>query len=171
MDNIHAPLTCTLAPLSLSNLCAEYLKDQFQFRLNVHSSDANTVATTPALPPLMLPVPLTSELDRIAVTLVDAFMNRDPTPTHRQCKCLHEHWKSCHDYPEAHTWEARDQENIEEEEAVRALITAEDDNYLAYDKACRIRQLNPRRWQEGYYRTDEGHVTRSCETPRSWDLT
>ncbi|KAF8258246.1 hypothetical protein EI94DRAFT_1815765 [Lactarius quietus] len=37
--------------------------------------------------------------------------------THRQRKCLHEHWKDCHDYPEAHTWETRDQKNIEEEEA------------------------------------------------------
>ncbi|KAF8262186.1 hypothetical protein EI94DRAFT_1704947 [Lactarius quietus] len=64
-----------------------------------------------------------------------------PTPTHRQRKCLHEHWKSCHDYPEAHTWETRDQKDIEEEEAVRALVAAEDNSYLAYDEACRVRQL------------------------------
>ncbi|KAF8268596.1 hypothetical protein EI94DRAFT_1800222 [Lactarius quietus] len=65
----------------------------------------------------------------------------NPTPTHRQRKCLHEHWKNCHDYPEAHTWESRAEEDIEEEEAVRALVAAEDDSYLAYDEACKIRQL------------------------------
>ncbi|KAF8259542.1 hypothetical protein EI94DRAFT_1813182 [Lactarius quietus] len=58
-----------------------------------------------------------------------------------QRKCLHEHWKNCHDYPEAHTWEARDQKDIEEEEAVRTLVAAEDDSYLAYDEAWRVRQL------------------------------
>ncbi|KAF8257138.1 hypothetical protein EI94DRAFT_1709541 [Lactarius quietus] len=63
------------------------------------------------------------------------------TKTQKQHKCLHEHWKNCYDYPEAHTWEARDQKDIEEEEAVRALVAAEDDSYLANDKACRVRQL------------------------------
>ncbi|KAF8258033.1 hypothetical protein EI94DRAFT_1816250 [Lactarius quietus] len=54
--------------------------------------------------------------------------------THRQRTCLHEHWKNCHDYPEAHTWETCDQKDIEEEKAVRALVAAEDDSYLAYDE-------------------------------------
>ena len=31
---------------------------------------------TPEAPPLMLPIPLTSELDRIALILVDAFLTR-----------------------------------------------------------------------------------------------
>ncbi|KAF8264873.1 hypothetical protein EI94DRAFT_1702908 [Lactarius quietus] len=61
--------------------------------------------------------------------------------TQKQHKCLHEHWKNCQDYPEAHTWEARDQKDIEEEEAVRALVAAEDDSYLTYDEACRVRQF------------------------------
>ncbi|KAF8258309.1 hypothetical protein EI94DRAFT_1815594 [Lactarius quietus] len=60
----------------------------------------------------------------------------------KQHKCLHEHWKNCHDYPEAHSWESRAEEDIEEEEAVRALVAAEDDSYLAYDEACRVRQLD-----------------------------
>ncbi|KAF8261948.1 hypothetical protein EI94DRAFT_1809544 [Lactarius quietus] len=60
--------------------------------------------------------------------------------TRRQRKCLHEHWKNCHDYPEAHTWESRAEEDIEEEEAVRALVAAEDDSYLAHDEACKVRQ-------------------------------
>ncbi|KAF8263595.1 hypothetical protein EI94DRAFT_1806949 [Lactarius quietus] len=68
-------------------------------------------------------------------------LQADPTPTHKQRKCLHEHWKNCHDYPEAHTWESRAEEDIEEEEAVRALVAAEDDSYLAYDEAYRVRQL------------------------------
>ncbi|KAF8263254.1 hypothetical protein EI94DRAFT_1807551 [Lactarius quietus] len=73
-----------------------------------------------------------------------AVLRSDPArnaTTHRQRKCLHERWKNCHDYPEAHTWETRDQKDIEEEEAVRALVAAEDDSYLAYDEACRVRQL------------------------------
>ncbi|KAF8258385.1 hypothetical protein EI94DRAFT_1708062 [Lactarius quietus] len=61
--------------------------------------------------------------------------------TQRQHKCLHEHWKNCQDYPEAHTWESRAEEEIEEEEAVRALVAAEDDSYLAYDEACKVRQF------------------------------
>ncbi|KAF8256606.1 hypothetical protein EI94DRAFT_1710807 [Lactarius quietus] len=61
--------------------------------------------------------------------------------TQRQHKCLHEHWKNCQDYPEAHTWESRAKEDIEEEEAVRALVAAEDDSYLAFDEACKVRQF------------------------------
>ncbi|KAF8261698.1 hypothetical protein EI94DRAFT_1705344 [Lactarius quietus] len=61
--------------------------------------------------------------------------------TQRQHKCLHEHWKNCQDYPEAHTWESRAKKDIEEEEAVRALVAAEDDSYLAYDEACKVRQF------------------------------
>ncbi|KAF8263434.1 hypothetical protein EI94DRAFT_1807208 [Lactarius quietus] len=64
------------------------------------------------------------------------------TKAQKQRKCLHEHWKSCYDYPEAHTWEARDEEDIEEEEAVRALVAAEDDSYLAYDEAYKVRQFD-----------------------------
>ncbi|KAF8256567.1 hypothetical protein EI94DRAFT_1821918 [Lactarius quietus] len=61
--------------------------------------------------------------------------------TQKQRKCLHEHWQNCHDYPEAHTWESRAEEDIEEEEAVRALVAAEDDSYLNYDKVHRVRQF------------------------------
>ncbi|KAF8261699.1 hypothetical protein EI94DRAFT_1809898 [Lactarius quietus] len=70
---------------------------------------------------------------------------RDPAQaakTQKQRKCLHEHWKNCHDYPEAHTWESRAEEDIEEEEAVRALVAAEDDSYLNYDEARRVRQFD-----------------------------
>ncbi|KAF8258132.1 hypothetical protein EI94DRAFT_1708279 [Lactarius quietus] len=61
--------------------------------------------------------------------------------TQKQHKCLHEHWKNCQDYPEAHTWESRAEEDIKDEKAVCALIAAEDDSYLAYEEACRVRQL------------------------------
>ncbi|KAF8265097.1 hypothetical protein EI94DRAFT_1702771 [Lactarius quietus] len=105
-------------------------------------------------------------------------LRSDPTLGRRQRKCLHEHWKNCHDYPEAHTWESRAEKDIEEE-AARALVAAENDSYLAYDEACKVRQLSHRCWQEGYSRTNEGHVTRSCdEVPdheaglryKSWDV-
>ena len=73
------PHTPTLSPLSLSDLCAEYLQDQFRSKLNVCSAQSITVATAPhaapQFPPLMLPVPLASQLDRIALTLVDAFLD------------------------------------------------------------------------------------------------
>ncbi|KAF8273751.1 hypothetical protein EI94DRAFT_1696663 [Lactarius quietus] len=49
--------------------------------------------------------------------------------------------ENCQDYPEAHTWESRAKKDIEEEEAVRALVAAEDDSYLAYDEACKVRQF------------------------------
>jgi hypothetical protein len=73
---MEATHTRSLTPQSLSDLCAQYLRDRFQFKLNARSSDSISVATTPQFPPLMLPIPLTSELDRIAIALVDAFLNR-----------------------------------------------------------------------------------------------
>ncbi|KAF8257723.1 hypothetical protein EI94DRAFT_1708688 [Lactarius quietus] len=68
-------------------------------------------------------------------------LHSDPTLGRRQRRCLHEHWKNCHDYPEAHTWESRAEEDIKEEEAVRALVAAEDNSYLAYDEAYKVHQL------------------------------
>ena len=74
---MEAIQTRALTPLSLSDLCAQYLQDRFQFKLNACSPDLIGIATTPQfLPPLMLLIPLTSELDRIAIALVDAFLNR-----------------------------------------------------------------------------------------------
>jgi hypothetical protein len=76
MDNSQSPQTRRLTPLSLSNLCAEYLRYQFQFKLNVRSSQSTGVAMVLPVLPLMLPLPLTSELDCITLTLVDTFLNR-----------------------------------------------------------------------------------------------
>jgi hypothetical protein len=78
---MEAIQTFTLTPLSLSNLCAQYLWDHFQFKLNAYLSDSIGVATMPPFLPLMLLIPLTSELDCIALTLVDAFLN------HRESIC------------------------------------------------------------------------------------
>jgi len=75
MQDFQLPQTRTLTPLSLSRHCAKYLQTQFRFKLNQRSSQPISVAKAPKAP-LMLPVPLTSELDRIALTLVDAFTNR-----------------------------------------------------------------------------------------------
>lgn len=69
---MHIPQAGALTPLSISNLCAHYLQDQFRSKLHLQSI---SVATVSQLPPLMLPVPLISELDRIVLTLVDAFLN------------------------------------------------------------------------------------------------
>ena len=76
MDTNQVPQTPRLTPLSLSDLCAEYLRCQFQSKLNVRSSQSTSIAMALHAPPLMLPVPLTSELDRIALVLVKAFLNR-----------------------------------------------------------------------------------------------
>ena len=65
-----------LTPLSLSHLCAKYLRDQFQTKLNARSTVASATPVTPPAQPLMLPVTLASELDMIAATLVDAFSHR-----------------------------------------------------------------------------------------------
>jgi hypothetical protein len=72
---MEAIQTRMLTPLSLSDLCAQYLRDRFKFNLNARSALIG-VAKAPQFPPLMLPIPLTSELDRIAIDLVDAFLNR-----------------------------------------------------------------------------------------------
>ena len=76
VQRMEAIQTRTLTPLSLSDLCAQYLRDRFRFKLQARSSDSVGVAAKPQLPPLMMPIPLTSELDRIALMLVDAFLNR-----------------------------------------------------------------------------------------------
>ncbi|KAF8260375.1 hypothetical protein EI94DRAFT_1706351 [Lactarius quietus] len=51
---------------------------------------------------------------------------------------------TCQQAMQVHTWESCAEEDIEEEEAVRALVVAEDDSYLAYDEACKVRQLDGR---------------------------
>lgn len=65
--------TPALTPLSLSNVCAVYLRTQFRYKLNARSSGAS--ATQPEYP-LMLPLGLVSELDAIADALLGAFLNR-----------------------------------------------------------------------------------------------
>ncbi|KAI9430701.1 hypothetical protein H4582DRAFT_2063488 [Lactarius indigo] len=68
MQAFQLPQACTLSPLSLSHLCAKYLCAQFQYKLNQRSSQPISVAKAPQAP-LMLLVPLISELDQIALTL------------------------------------------------------------------------------------------------------
>ena len=65
--------TAALTPLSVSNVCAAYLRAQFQYKLNARSS--GTTATQPDYP-LMLPLGLVSELDIIADALLCAFLER-----------------------------------------------------------------------------------------------
>jgi len=72
MQTSHMPQTPTLTSFDLLHLCARYLRAQFKYKLNTHLSG------TPGVPlplPLMLPVPLASELDIIAATLVEAFFD------------------------------------------------------------------------------------------------
>jgi hypothetical protein len=67
--------TTALTPLSLSHLCAKYLRAQFRNKLNARLSGASTTPLAHCHP-LMLPVALASELDIIAATLLNAFFNR-----------------------------------------------------------------------------------------------
>jgi hypothetical protein len=73
MQTSHIPQTPALTSLGLSRLCAKYLRTQFQNKLNARSLG---VSAQFAAQPIMLPVPLASELDMIATTLLDAFLNR-----------------------------------------------------------------------------------------------
>jgi hypothetical protein len=73
-------LTPALHSLDLAHLCAQYLQKQFQSELGRRSSESSesigiTMASLPT-PPIMLPVSLTVELNCIAKTLADAFLNR-----------------------------------------------------------------------------------------------
>jgi hypothetical protein len=77
MQTSRISQTPALTPLSLSHLCAKYLRSQFQDQLNSRLSSYNSGSSvTPLAQPMMLPVALASELDIIAATLVDAFFNR-----------------------------------------------------------------------------------------------
>jgi hypothetical protein len=67
--------TPTLTALSLSHVCARYLQAQFQFKLHARSSQSIGASAAAPAPPILLPVRLAKELDRIALTLVDAFIS------------------------------------------------------------------------------------------------
>ena len=73
MQTSHISQMLLLTPSSLLYSCAMYLKAQFQNKLNTHSSSASVI---PLARPLFLSVALVSELDIIAATLADAFLNR-----------------------------------------------------------------------------------------------
>ncbi|KAF8259102.1 hypothetical protein EI94DRAFT_1834593 [Lactarius quietus] len=71
----------------------------------------------------------------------------------------------CQDYPKAHKWVGKDPE-YDEEDQVRALVWAagtDEEDYLEGGEALRIAQLC---WPL-YYRTYEGHVKMSRDSPGS----
>ena len=65
----------SLTPLSLSHLCSRYLQMRFQIELNARSTPQIGASMVPSALPLLLPVALASELDRVALILADAFLN------------------------------------------------------------------------------------------------
>jgi hypothetical protein len=72
-------LTPALDPLDLTHLCAKFLQDLFRSELGRRSSESESIGVAmapPPVPPIMLPVPLTVELNCIAKILADAFLNR-----------------------------------------------------------------------------------------------
>jgi hypothetical protein len=69
------PQTPMLTALSLSDLCAGYLQMRFRFKLNARSSQSIGASAAAPMPPVLVPVRLVKELDRMALTLVDAFLN------------------------------------------------------------------------------------------------
>jgi hypothetical protein len=70
-------LTPALSPLDFSHLCTQYLLARFRSELGRRSSQSIGVTMAPLpTPPIMLPVSLTVELDCIAKSLADAFLNR-----------------------------------------------------------------------------------------------
>jgi hypothetical protein len=74
MQASQDPQTPMITALSLSYLCAGHLQMQFRFKLNARSQSIGASAAPP-VPPLLLPVRLVKELDRMALTLVNAFLN------------------------------------------------------------------------------------------------
>ena len=72
MQTSQLSIAPTLAPLSLSHLCAIYLRVQFRYKLNMRRSGGSAAAP---LLPLLLPVHLAVELSKISSKLVDAFVN------------------------------------------------------------------------------------------------
>ncbi|KAH9983365.1 hypothetical protein BJV77DRAFT_966873 [Russula vinacea] len=63
-------------PLDFAHTCATYLRFEFQFKLNSFNLWLIGGVSTAPTPPLLLPVALVLELDRIALTLMNAFHNR-----------------------------------------------------------------------------------------------
>jgi hypothetical protein len=75
MQATQIPQTPKLTPLSLSYLCAKYLAARFRVGLNERSSPSIGASLVSPVQPGLLPVALASELDLIALTIVDAFLN------------------------------------------------------------------------------------------------
>ncbi|KAF8256978.1 hypothetical protein EI94DRAFT_1819519 [Lactarius quietus] len=66
-----------------------------------------------------------------------------PSDNVKTRRCMHEHWKDCQDYPEAHKWVGKDPE-YDEEEQVRALVWSQgtdEEDYIGEGEALRIAQL------------------------------
>ena len=72
MHTSQPSIAPALAPLSLSHLCAIYLRVQFRHKLNMRRSGGSAAAP---LPPLLLTVHLAVELGKISSKLADAFVN------------------------------------------------------------------------------------------------
>ncbi|KAF8256364.1 hypothetical protein EI94DRAFT_1824038 [Lactarius quietus] len=67
-----------------------------------------------------------------------------PSDNVKTRRCMHEHWKNCQDYPEAHKWVGKDPE-YDEEEQVRALVWSQgtdEEDYIGEGEALRIAQLD-----------------------------
>ena len=65
----------TLFSVDLTTLCAHYLQVRFQFVLSERSSQLIGITMEPPPLPLLLPIALTAELECIAETLGNAFLN------------------------------------------------------------------------------------------------
>ncbi|KAF8261320.1 hypothetical protein EI94DRAFT_1810462 [Lactarius quietus] len=66
-----------------------------------------------------------------------------PSDNVKTRRCMHEHWKDCQDYPEAHKWVGKDPE-YDKEEQVRALVWSQEtdeEDYIGEGEALRIAQL------------------------------
>ncbi|KAF8256972.1 hypothetical protein EI94DRAFT_1709850 [Lactarius quietus] len=78
--------------------------------------------------------------EREVMSRSDIILPSDNVKTRR---CMHEHWKDCQDYPEAHKWVGKDPE-YDEEEQVRALVWSQgtdEEDYIGEGEALRIAQL------------------------------
>ncbi|KAF8266526.1 hypothetical protein EI94DRAFT_1802972 [Lactarius quietus] len=88
------------------------------------------------------------QLDRNSYILFfSSYLSRSdivsPSDNVKTRRCMHEHWKDCQDYPEAHKWVGKDPE-YDEEEQVRALVWSQEtdeEDYIGEGEALKIAQL------------------------------
>ncbi|KAF8259601.1 hypothetical protein EI94DRAFT_1903835 [Lactarius quietus] len=164
----HAPLTATIRPVSLVVVFALLAGTESRVGDTRRWLSAHSGMTTPGmreeawLMPALQACVSTPQLSwcssglggngwgvacmscRDRAALVSRSDIVSPSDNVKTRRCMHEHWKDCQDYPEAHKWVGKDPE-YDEEEQVRALVWSQgtdEEDYIGEGEALRIAQLS-----------------------------